>query len=79
MEHGFAAKPGDRVVITNVLVNEKSIVFEINGGGKKHEKWYQHVSFGAAATTYAGGRCPQEPGSQGLERDACSSTSMCPS
>lgn len=45
-EHGFAAKPGDRVVITNVIVKEKSIVLEINGGGKKHEKWYQHVSVG---------------------------------
>jgi len=33
----FAAKPGDRVVITNVLIKEKSIVIEINGGGKKHE------------------------------------------
>jgi hypothetical protein len=46
MEQGFAAKPGDRVVITNVVVKEKSIVLEINGGGKKHEKWYQHVSVG---------------------------------
>ena len=39
-EHGLAAKPGDRVIITNVLVKEKSIVMEINGGPKKHEKWY---------------------------------------
>lgn len=47
MLHGFAAKPGDRVVITNVVIREKSILIEINGGGKKHEKWYQHVSVGA--------------------------------
>ncbi len=46
MEHGVAAKPGDRVVISNVVVKEKSIVLEINGGGKKHEKWYQHMSVG---------------------------------
>ena len=46
MENGFAAKPGDRVVITNVVIKEKSILLEINGGGKKHEKWYQHVSIG---------------------------------
>ncbi len=44
--NGFAAKPGDRVVITNVLIKEKSIFFEINGGTKKKDKWYQHVSIG---------------------------------
>ncbi len=44
--NGFAAKPGDRVVISNVVVREKSILLEINGGGKKHQKWYQHVSVG---------------------------------
>ncbi len=56
-EHGFAAKPGDRVIITNVIVKEKSIVLELNGGGKKHEKWYQHVELGAGGgqTTPIGG------------------------
>jgi len=44
--NGFAAKPGDRVIITNVIIKEKSIFFEINGGNKKKEKWYQHVSIG---------------------------------
>src|SRR6201986_4796401 len=29
MENGFAAKPGARVVISNVIVKEKSIVLEI--------------------------------------------------
>jgi len=50
-QHGFAAKPGDRVVITNVIVGEKSILVEINGGGKKHYKWYQHVSVGTGGGT----------------------------
>jgi len=59
MQHGFAAKPGDRVVITNVLIKEKSIVFEINGGGKKHEKWYQHVELGANGTTTPVGGAPK--------------------
>ena len=45
--NGFAAKPGDRVTITNVVVREKSITLEINGGAKKHEKWYKHISVGA--------------------------------
>jgi len=59
MQHGFAAKPGDRVVITNVLVREKSILVEINGGGKKHQKWYQHVSVGAGGGTVPLGGAPQ--------------------
>ena len=59
-EHGFAAKPGDRVVITNVLIKEKAIVLEINGGGKKHQKWYQHISVGTGAGTVpVGGGAPQ--------------------
>ncbi len=58
-EHGFAAKPGDRVVITNVEVREKSIVLEINGGPKKHQKWYQHVSIGAGGSTAPIGGAPQ--------------------
>ncbi len=58
-EHGLAAKPGDRVVITNVLVKEKSIVLEINGGPKKHEKWYQHVSVGAGGSTTPVGGAPK--------------------
>jgi len=58
-EHGLAAKPGDRVIITNVLVKEKSIVMEINGGPKKHEKWYQHVSVGAGGSTTPLGGAPK--------------------
>jgi len=69
MQHGFAAKPGDRVVITNVLIKETSIVIEINGGGKKHEKWYQHVELGANGTTAPVGGAPKSL-SQGLERYA---------
>ena len=59
-EHGFAAKPGDRVVITNVDFKEKAIVFDINGGGKKKQKWYQHMSVGAGGTMAPiGGGAPQ--------------------
>src|SRR5271165_3393100 len=45
-ENGLVAKPGDKVVITNVVIEEKAIVLEINGGPKKKEKWYQHVQVG---------------------------------
>ncbi len=64
--HGFAAKPGDRVIITNVIIREKSIVFEINGGSKKHEKWYKHVSVGMGqGTVPVGGGAPQSLGARG--------------
>lgn len=46
-ENGLVAKPGDKVVITNVVIEEKAIVLEINGGAKKKEKWYQHIQVGA--------------------------------
>ena len=49
--NGFAAKPGDRVIITDVIVKEKSIVFQINGGSKKKDKWYQHMSVGMGGNT----------------------------
>ena len=45
-EWGPAAQPGDKCVITNVEFKEKAIVFEINGGPKKREKWYQHIEVG---------------------------------
>ena len=49
-DNGLVAKPGDKVTITNVLIEEKSIVLEINGGPKKKEKWYQHVQVGMGGT-----------------------------
>lgn len=44
--HGAVAKVGDKVQITNVIFHEKSISVQINGGPKKHGKWYDHVSIG---------------------------------
>jgi hypothetical protein len=66
-EHGFAAKPGDRVVITNVVLKEKSIVFEINGGPKKHEKWYQHVSVGMDGRSTPVGGAPKSLEAKGSQ------------
>lgn len=47
-QYGPAAKPGDRVKITNVLFKGKAIIFEINGGPVKKKKWYERLSVGAA-------------------------------
>jgi hypothetical protein len=43
---GMAAKVGDKVQITNVRFHDKAIIVELNGGGKKKTKWYQHISVG---------------------------------
>jgi hypothetical protein len=47
---GPAARPGDRVRITNVKILKKSIVFELNGGLKLKKKWYQHIQIDAPVT-----------------------------
>jgi hypothetical protein len=40
---GPAAKPGDRVRITNVEIKSDHIRFEINGGPVKKKKWYERI------------------------------------
>ena len=42
-EYGPAAKPGDRIMITDVEIKDHTIHFEINGGPRKKQKWYQRV------------------------------------
>ena len=46
---GPAAKPGDRARISDVVIKEDHIRFEINGGPIKH-KWYQHIQISAGAS-----------------------------
>jgi hypothetical protein len=53
---GAAARPGDRGQITDVIVKDHTIVFELNGGPKKKTKWYQRIQVGGA-----GGMAPVAP------------------
>jgi len=46
LDFGAAARVGDQVQITRVLIEEKKIVFEINGGLKTGRHWYDHVEVG---------------------------------
>jgi hypothetical protein len=64
-ENGLAAKPGDKVVITDVVIQEKSIVLEINGGPKKKEKWYQHVQIGVGGVGGTPGGTPKNLDAKG--------------
>jgi hypothetical protein len=49
--NGLAIKPGMPVEVTNIHFKPKDIVFELNGGGKKRSKWYQHIEVGVGGTT----------------------------
>ena len=45
---GPAVKPGDQARISQILVKNDRIHFEINGGAVKRQKWYQHIQFGGS-------------------------------
>ncbi|MCI0351487.1 MAG: hypothetical protein L0Z53_18855, partial [Acidobacteriales bacterium] len=62
-QYGPAARPGDRAQISDVIVKDKTIIFEINGGPKKKKKWYQRIEIagGGGATPIAPDNNPQNP------------------
>jgi hypothetical protein len=43
---GPAVKPGDQARISQIIIKDKSIHFEINGGPVKKQKWYQRIQIG---------------------------------
>lgn len=49
--NGMAIKPGMPVEITKITFKSNEIIFELNGGGKKTTKWYQHLEIGIGTTT----------------------------
>jgi hypothetical protein len=53
---GPAAKAGDQARISDIIIKDKSIHFEINGGPVKKLKWYQHIQIAGA-----GGSTPIAP------------------
>jgi hypothetical protein len=46
LEYGPAARVGDEIQITRVLIEDKKILLEINGGLKSGRRWYDHVQVG---------------------------------
>ncbi len=64
-ENGLAARAGDRVVISNVVIEDKAIVVEINGGPKKRQKWYQHIQVGVGGATTTPGPAPKNLDAKG--------------
>ena len=43
---GVAAKPGDRVVVTNIKVQDNRIVIDLNNGPEHKHKYLRHISIG---------------------------------
>ncbi|MDO8536870.1 MAG: hypothetical protein Q7R94_01335 [bacterium] len=52
-QHGAAARPGERVKITDMKIEKRKIVFEINGGPRKSKKWYERVEIGSVGGSAA--------------------------
>lgn len=48
MEAGPAARVGDEVQITRVVIEKNRIVLELNGGQRGHAHWYDHVQIGVS-------------------------------
>jgi hypothetical protein len=52
---GPAAKPGDQARISDIVIKDDHIHFEINGGPVKKSKWYQHITIQGATSVTPGG------------------------
>lgn len=50
-QQGTAVGPNVLVQITQIEFRDKEIVLEINGGGKKKTKWYEHIEVGIGTRT----------------------------
>ncbi len=51
VEEGLCAKPGDRVVITDVKFDHNKMIFELNGGPDLKHRILRHIELGGAMGT----------------------------
>src|SRR5436309_6582403 len=58
---GPSVKPGDRAIITQFVLKNDRIHFEINGGPVKKTKWYQHIQVGMGGGGITPGGAPGDP------------------
>ena len=47
ISNGTSAKPGDRLVVTDVKIDHSRIIFQLNGGPDFKHRFLRHVSIGA--------------------------------
>jgi hypothetical protein len=50
-EEGMSAKPGDRVVLTDIKFDHNKIVFDLNGGPDPRHRIMRHIQLGTGTTT----------------------------
>jgi len=50
-ENGICAKPGDRVVLTDVKFDHNKIIFELNGGPDLKHRFLRHIQLGGGSMT----------------------------
>jgi hypothetical protein len=68
--HGAAVNAGDNVQITKLEFHERSIIVDVNGGGRPRKNWRDHIQIGmgggvpTASTTTAG----QDQGPPGFQQ-----------
>ncbi len=60
MQRGTAARAGERVEITGVRLVREGILFEINGGAVKREKWSERIQVGMGGPDLRSSR-PADP------------------
>ncbi|HEX8713408.1 MAG TPA: hypothetical protein VF730_16125 [Terracidiphilus sp.] len=51
-QNGITAKPGDRVVITNVRIDHSKIILDLNGGPDAKHRFLRHIQIGMGDPTY---------------------------
>jgi hypothetical protein len=49
-EFGVCAKPGDRVVLTDVKIEKSKVILELNGGPDLKHRFMRHIEIGAGPT-----------------------------
>jgi hypothetical protein len=51
-QNGLSAKPGDRVVITDVRIDHNRIIFDLNGGPDPRHRFLRHIQIGMGDPDY---------------------------
>ena len=49
-ENGLSAKPGDRVVLTDIKIDHERMIFELNGGPDLRHRFLRHVQLGTGVS-----------------------------
>jgi len=50
VSQGLSSKPGDRVILSNIKIENSRIVFDLNGGPDPKHRFLRHVQVGAGGT-----------------------------